>query len=155
MEKHFLIEAIKTKLTYNPKTGDIFWKSSGKLAGYIENNGYRRITVNYYRFLAHHIAYVLMTGSFPVQQLDHKNKNRQDNSWSNLREATAEENSWNRSTRGVYKFPETSNRKKKWLAEIVKKGTRYSNYFLTEEEALSWRALMENRLYGAFAKDSS
>lgn len=154
MEKHFLIEAIKTKLIYNPETGDIFWKSSGKLAGYIENTGYRRISINYHKILAHHIAYVLVFGDFPKNQIDHKNKDRQDNSWQNLREATAEENSWNRTTRGIYKFPETSNRQKKWMAEIVKKGTRYSNYFLTEEEALEWRAQMEKRLYGAFAKDS-
>lgn len=75
-------EELADKLDYNPDTGELTWKSSGKKAGSI-NHGY--IRVGKHGIYAHTIAHYKMTGRWPVE-IDHKNHDTSDNRWSNIRE---------------------------------------------------------------------
>jgi hypothetical protein len=68
------------------KAGDRAGTGSGK---------YRRVHVDGKRYYEHVIAWVYMTGKFPTLGIDHRNLNKQDNSWDNLREATPQQNGWN------------------------------------------------------------
>jgi len=81
-------------LHYNPETGEFAWLSSksgrhaGKI-GYIGGNGkgYLRlmITIDYYSYKAHQLAWLYMTGEWPNPEIDHKNRNALDNRFCNLR----------------------------------------------------------------------
>jgi len=98
-------------LACDPATGVFTWKvprGKGKIqpgasAGYVlqgPTNGYRLIglTVNGTRrlFRAHRLAWKMMTGQEPPERLDHINRDRQDNRWSNLRDGTGTVNHGNR-----------------------------------------------------------
>jgi hypothetical protein len=94
---------LKEMVTYDPLTGHFTWlvdrgtnKLKGKRCGNIECDGYVSCCFNRKRYKAHRLAYLYMTGDWPKLEIDHINRNRQDNRWENLREATRSENASNR-----------------------------------------------------------
>jgi|SRR5882672_6879863 len=92
---------LKNILDYNPGTGIFRWKVSKSgikriVAGHNHPNGYVHITINGRYYGAHRLAWLYMTGEWPPCQVDHKNRVGTDNSWSNLRLATVQQNSVNR-----------------------------------------------------------
>lgn len=97
-------------LHYDPGTGVFAWKVSrgkavaGSVAGYVDNKGYRRITIDSKRFMAHRLAWLYMTGSFPPDQIDHRNLVKDDNSFDNLRPATGSQNRRNCRAVGASKY---------------------------------------------------
>ena len=102
MSKSILTQAkIKELLHYDQDTGEFTWivKRSGarkcRQAGNISNRGYRMIGINGTLYSAARLAFLYMTGDFPDNQVDHVSHVREDNRWSNLREATQQENSHN------------------------------------------------------------
>lgn len=94
---------IEDFLEYNPITGEFFWKKfKGARApvGKVMNApckvwGYIFIRFNKRLYRAHHLAWLLMTGEFPSQEIDHVNGDRADNRWCNLREAGKSKNMLN------------------------------------------------------------
>lgn len=110
-----MTKSIEDQLSYDPETGVLTWLTSrgkrkvGSRAGALMNKGYRRIMVNGKRYLEHRLAYYLMTGEWPELEIDHKNRIRSDNRWTNLRTATDQQNAWNAEAygesgvRGVHK----------------------------------------------------
>jgi hypothetical protein len=128
---------IRSILDYDSATGVFTWKVSkcgkeGQQAGRIDNNGYIRIEIgsveyNGKRYLAHRLAMLWMTGHFPKGPVDHINRNRSDNSWSNLRVVDASGNQWNRgmdcrNTSGFFGVFQDKRRPGKWRAAIRKHG---------------------------------
>lgn len=87
---------------YNPITG-LFtrlqapnWGRVGDVAGCTSRStGYVQIKYKYKKYLAHRLAFLYMTGSFPEFEVDHRNGVRSDNRWMNLRESTRPENAHN------------------------------------------------------------
>jgi len=83
---------------------------------------------------------------FPGAEIDHINQNKHDDRPENLRWTDRFENMMNRQKlshslnnfKGV-KYEPGRQSPKKWKAMIQHKKTRYSEYFLTEEEAVLWR----------------
>ena len=67
----------------------------GKDAG-TKSKGYVYIVINKKKYLAHRLAFFYMTGSFPEKEVDHKDGNKDNNAWNNLREATPRQNMANR-----------------------------------------------------------
>lgn len=95
--------SIEEALEYDPITGNLYWKFTkwrvvkGQLAGCLhKKTGYIRIVLGRKSYLAHRVAFYLMTGRWPDDQLDHINRIKADNRWDNLREATHSENMMNR-----------------------------------------------------------
>ena len=64
-------------------------------AGGVNSLGYVQIGLLGVRYLAHRLAFLYMTGSFPLSQVDHINHDRSDNRWKNLRGVTQGENKKN------------------------------------------------------------
>lgn len=115
--KTFPLEMVKTHLDYDRERGLLLRRSSrgrgkrGEVAGNLNVFGYRMISINGSRVLAHRLVWALETGEWPQQPIDHKNLNRDDNRFSNLRLCTAELNQGNTRARsasgykGVTKTP--------------------------------------------------
>lgn len=104
MKSELTQEQLKELLHYDPETGAFTWKVSrtgpkpkdGQAGNVHKIHGYRSITVLDVAYKAHKLAWFYMTGEWPTGILDHKNANRADNRWCNLREATHAQNMWNR-----------------------------------------------------------
>lgn len=88
-------------MRYEPETGRFFWlerRQGAKAdlsAGSRQSIGYVEICIDQERFLAHRLAWFYMTRAWPEREIDHRNLDRGDNSWTNLRAATSGENKQN------------------------------------------------------------
>jgi hypothetical protein len=100
---------IRDYIKYNPTEGSftwIKWNGSprciiGKPAGYRNNLGYRIIKFNRQVYKGSHVAFFCMTGKWPQQFMDHINRDKTDDRWENLREATKSQNGANRAPWGI------------------------------------------------------
>lgn len=61
----------------------------------IANSGYFVVRINNRAYLCHRIIWKLVTGIDPVAYIDHRDTNKKNNAWGNLREATKQENAFN------------------------------------------------------------
>lgn len=94
---------LKKLLHYNPRTGIFRWKRApgfrrdldGKRAGIIHSDGRVQIMIDYVNYRAHRLAFLYMTGKFPDLEVDHKDGNKTNNRWKNLREASRVVNAQN------------------------------------------------------------
>lgn len=151
----------KDVLEYNESNGYFYWletRSStcikGSIAGSVIKNGYRLIGVFGKRYRAHHLVWIIMTGSKVPKgyEIDHINRNRDDNRWSNLRLATRSQNNINSKDR-ISKLPRgVMLNKGKYTAYIDKQNKRYYlGTYNTIEEAKLIRDNKAIELYGEFA----
>ena len=120
---------LKELLHYDTATGIFTWIvnraknkiKAGDVAGSVADNGYVRITVDRQEYCAHTLAFIYMTGEVP-EIPDHKNTNKLDNSWENLREATWSQNQANKSkmknNKSGLKGVIFEASRKKWRADI-------------------------------------
>lgn len=111
---------------YNPETGIFIKKIESIEVGSITEYGYMRISVDGKHYLLHRIAWLIMTGDWPTDQIDHINGNRSDNRWINLRQADNKENSRNQSLRSTNKSGVVGvnwiQKLNKWRAQITVDG---------------------------------
>lgn len=131
---------VKRLFDYCPDTGVITYKRNSS-TGRLRDDEYLDFRISGGpMILAHHIAWMFMTGSWPPKHVDHINRIRNDNRWENLRSATKRENAVNSCQRkdntsgykGVYK---RSNNTWSAQATIDGKGCSFGSSFKTPEEA--------------------
>lgn len=139
---------LKDVIDYDPITGAITWSirscnrwpDIGRVAGTLSVEGYRVITLGGVMFKAHHLAWLHTTGELPVDQIDHIDGNRDNNSIKNLRECSHAENHQNRKDperrhpglRGAYRYGVSG----RWRSVIVvDRSSRHLGYFNTPEDA--------------------
>lgn len=100
------------KLHYKQETGE-FYKITGpktarnisqKLAGCLDKDGYRVITIDYSEHRGHQLVWLLETGAYSEKILDHKDGNPANNRIDNLRETDHQGNSQNRQGPNKGKF---------------------------------------------------
>jgi hypothetical protein len=149
---HMDMSDLMLLLRYDPETGNLFWRNrvdrflpdngrGGKAASRaawekrvkdcpgaltaVNSRGYLCGIILGKPFLAHRVAWALATGKWPDQQIDHINRDKTDNRFGNLREATPSQNRLNQKqrksksgTQGVY----WSEGKGKWVAQAVFEG---------------------------------
>jgi hypothetical protein len=149
------------------RNGELFWlhsprvgkKVRGKLAGWHNSsNGYTCVTVFRRKSVMQRIVWIMHNGDIPSKmQIDHINRNKEDNRIENLRLCTQSQNSANRPSqtkntlyKGVSKYQQK--RKLRYTAHIcVDNKQKNLGYFDTPEAA----ALAYNRAaierFGEFA----
>lgn len=148
-------ERLRELLDYCPETGLFRWKAdrrggckAGDVAGIKHAKGYRFIKIDQNRYSAHRLAWFYVTGRWPSECVDHINRERDDNRFSNLREATWSENRMNTSAIGVKFYAKSG----KWMAYIGSGGQRrYLGMFETRAAALLARKEAALKYHGAFA----
>jgi hypothetical protein len=136
---------LKELLNYNPETGiftrltkSAFCVEIGDVAGGKCKNGYILISLDGKQYSAHRLAWLYMTGSFPKNLIDHKDSNKQNNIFSNLREATYAQNIANKKSRSKSGFKGVTwwARDSKWKAQMQVDGVnKHLGYFDTPEQA--------------------
>lgn len=133
-------------------------KTKGSLAGYKASNGRLYISIDRTDYLAHHIAWYIVTGEWPSKTIDHENRDPSDNRWSNLREANQKQQNANQRRRsdntsgyrGVY-FDSRA-KSKQWYSQIDADGdTHCLGYYRTPEEARDAYAFAAIKHFGEFA----
>jgi hypothetical protein len=149
---------LKTVLHYDPETGEFIWLVTNgrkrREAGSIDPDGYRRITVNGRAYQASRLAWLYMTGDWPRETVDHKNRIPLDNRWENLREATRQEQTFNRKVRSesASGFKGVRAHGKKFRADIKVGGRSvYVGTFDTPEAAFAARNARAQEHHGQFA----
>ncbi|WJN63667.1 putative HNH endonuclease [Erwinia phage Aioli] len=146
-------------LNYDPETGLFTWAVStnkkvkvGDIAGSVnKKTGYVEIRLKGVMYYGHRLAFLFMTGSMP-KRVDHKDNVRHNNVWSNLREATAKQNSQNskiysNNTSGV-KGVNWEISRKRWRAECCGK---FLGYFIFKEVADAVVTSYRETQHGEFA----
>lgn len=160
----FLTQEIVTSLlSYDPATGEFVWRDNrtnprrikiGQKAGDVKVGEYSDISIMGRRFRAHRLAWLYMTGHWPKGDVDHKNGEKSDNRWENLRDSTRSQNAFNQrrakdnasGIRGVHKHG------KKWRAVIGLNNKQVSlGTFVTKKEAEEVRLKYEQEHFGDFA----
>lgn len=58
------------------------------MAGAKETRGYRQIRIDGILFMAHRLVWLMIRNEWPLDDIDHINRNRDDNRIENLRVAT-------------------------------------------------------------------
>lgn len=87
------VELVKERLDYNPETGVVVWKVAnskrvkvGSPVGRLLPNGYLAVRIDGEEYKLHRLIWLIMTGEDPDQFIiDHINRVKLDNRWSNLR----------------------------------------------------------------------
>jgi hypothetical protein len=151
------ISLINQLLDYDPVTGLFRWKVAkanrvkvGSIAGSIRNDGYLEIRINYCSYMAHRLAYYIVTGDQPPE-VDHKNGIRNDNRIINLRAANSKLNSNNHKKQKRNKSGVTGigwhKRDNCWETYYSVNGKQIHYYNKDFFEAICWRKSMEYK-YG-------
>jgi hypothetical protein len=120
---------LRTLLRYSPETGEFYWlvtnsarRPAGSLAGDLKPSGYVLIGIDGFRYRAHRLAWLYMTGEWPADQVDHKDNVRSHNWWSNLRIADNAKNQANsrrpKNNTSGFKGVYWSTQREKWAAKI-------------------------------------
>ena len=138
---------LRTLLSYDVDTGVFTWRATrrnckqGAVAGTLDAKGYRRISVDSKVYLAHRLAWFYKTGHWPVCELDHINRQRDDNRISNLREANRTINTQNTNLRKDnptgYRGVGWHKASNKWRARIQVNGKMLELGYFDDVEAAS------------------
>ena len=103
MEKFELTAARARELFhYDPDTGILTWKvnrrkaRAGDVAGTLTDDGYLVVTVHGRQHRVHRLAWLIQTGSWPENGLDHEDRVRTNNRFTNLRDVPQAVNAQNR-----------------------------------------------------------
>lgn len=157
------VARIRELLVYDEHTGIFTWRvgrrsaSKGALAGTKRPDGYIKISLDRTQCLAHRVAWAYTTGTWPGQELDHRNRDPSDNRMCNLRLASRSQNRANqtmakRNTSGL-KGVSWSRAGRGWMAQIMKDNKHfYLGIFETKEKAHSAYAAATVNLNGEFGR---
>jgi hypothetical protein len=146
------LEVLREAFTYDAEVGTLV-RADG-YRGYVNNLGYRQITLKNVIYSAHRIAWTLAHGRTPDGEIDHINGVRGDNRLRNLRLVTSAENNRNRRlskhNRSGVKGVCWESSRRKWRATIGRP-TILVGRFDNLEEAKEAIIAAREKLHGEFA----
>ncbi len=96
------LERVIGLLSYDQFTGKFTWlvdkcwnAKAGSVAGSIGGAGYVSIKIDGVLYRSNRLAWLLMTGEWPRNEVDHRDGNRTNDAWANLRSVTRRMNCQN------------------------------------------------------------
>ena len=125
--------------------GEVFSKTKRKLACSTNSLGYIQLfTYEDGRFVKAHLVHRLVFEAFvgPIAdgfEIDHIDRDRKNNSLSNLRMVTHKQNCYNNASVGVCWHAATG----RWQASVRINDKAKNKYFKNKDEAIAWRANMK------------
>ena len=161
-------EYLRSILSYNKKNGVFTWKitlskrrSAGSVAGF-KNEGRIKIGIDNNDYMAHRLAWLYIKGEWPEFEIDHKDGNKANNKWGNLRHATSSQNQRHKgiqaNNKTGYKGVCFDNKRQKFLATINKtvngkKKHFHIGHYNTSQEASEAYIIAAKKIHGkAWAK---
>ncbi len=142
---------LRELLSYDPASGVFTWRvtrgskaPTGSIAGHAEPDRYVNIMIDRKLYKAHRLAWLYMTGEWPPHEIDHVDRDKSNNTFTNLRLATPLQN---RQNIGMYDH-NTSGHKgvtwhranSKWQAQIKLAGRNiYLGCFNDLQDAVNAR----------------
>lgn len=172
-------EYVRAILKYDPEEGSLTWlhrprsdfvderamkiwntKNAGKAAGSIDRTrGVCHLVINRKKHKIHRVIWLIQTGAWPANLVEHKDMNPSNNRWNNLREATKGENGMNRiaprNNSSGLKGAVYYKRHGTWMGKIKIKGkTLHLGYFSTPEAAHAAYCVAAELHYGEFARSA-
>jgi hypothetical protein len=163
MKTQLTAERLREVLSYDPLTGRFTWivqkrgQPFGAMAGTVNSSGYVVIEIDDKLYLAHRLAWLHVTGNWPPNRIDHQNRIKSDNRWTNLRDATPSQNAGNSGVcinnksgiKGVCFVASTG----KWQAQIKVFGKQtYLGQYEHIEDARDAYTSAARKHFGEFAR---
>jgi len=156
-------ERLRELLDYKSETGEFRWKITrstgevGAVAGCLRKNSYRLIGIDQRVYLAHRLAWLYVTGQWPVADIDHIDGQRDNNAFHNLREATRTQNNANSrlpvTNKSGLKGASWDRWTQKWVAriQVAGKGLNLGRFDTAEAAHAAYVAAAE-KYFGTFAR---
>ena len=149
MVKHQLTaDRLRSLLEYDCILGIFTWRLNvgrhgrikiGTTAATNTSDGYIKIKVDGRSYLAHRLAWLHITGAWPIDNIDHIDGNKKNNAISNLRDVSKSINAQNQRgpmSNNTHGFMGVSPNKNRWSARIKLDGKHYHlGNFSTPEDA--------------------
>lgn len=154
-------ERLQSLLHYNPETGELVWLQTrshivrGSIAGTFDKAGYRQVQIDGRLYKAHRLIWLYMTGEMPPLYIDHKDGDRSNNRWSNLRLADKSQNCMNRAAtaKSGLKGVTQCSKSRRWIAQIkVNRRNICIGRFSTPEQASAAYMAAAREHFGEYAR---
>lgn len=125
----------------------------GDAAGTVGDKGYRIVGIDGDYYLAHRIIWKMVSGSDPLDQVDHEDTDRLNNRWANLRAASNGPNIQNsrlrKDNRSGNKGVFWDAAREVWTATI---NTQRLGRFKFKQDAINARVSAAAKLHGSFMR---
>ena len=149
---------VRARYHYDPSTGKVFRRlPTGELrrVGHRTKDGYYATRIHHKQFFLHRLAWVLVTGDWPADEIDHVNGDRLDNRLCNLRDVSRRinlENQRNGRRKNAAGFLGVHQAGTRWRAQIGVHGrTIRLGYFDSAEQAAAAYLDAKRRLHAGCA----
>lgn len=159
---------LKSLMNYDSVTGIFTWKHrsdvnktwnskyAARRAGRLRADGYWELIINKRYYKASRVAWFYITGNWPIYEIDHKDLNKSNNSFDNLREATPHQNQCNHAKTRIntsgYKGV-TKTGLSRWTARIkINKYHKHLGCFDSPEKAHMAYCNAAKKYHGEFAR---
>jgi len=176
MSEVLTAEMARRLVRYEPETGKLFWlprpremfacdfswkvfdTQFARGEAFTSDNGvgYRQGAILGRPYKAHRVAWLIQSGEWPTEHIDHINGVRDDNRWGNLRLAPGSVNQQNsrRRSNNTSGFTGVSwvTKERKWYAQIVVNGAHISLGLHKSFNAAVAAREAANRKYGFSAR---
>lgn len=139
------VAEVRRLFTYDPATGELRWRvpsgtrAAGDSAGTLRTTGYITVCYRGKGYVVHRLAWVLVHGNWPTGQIDHINRNKQDNRLANLRDVSGyinQQNQFAPRARNKLRIRGVSKARNRFQAKIYAEGRQvFIGSFATAEEA--------------------
>ena len=156
-------------LHYDPDSGEFTYRVKrgsrvpvgGRAGTESGEHRYIWIGIDYQRYSAHRLAWFYMTGSWPAEEVDHRDCDPYNNRWANLRAASKAQNQYNQrkpknNTSGV-KGLHWLKKKGKWRAAVAATAENgfngYLGIYADREDAIAAIKAGRRLIHGEFANE--
>ena len=157
-EQILTAEELREIIDYSSQTGIFYWRKHrnkdkiGTRAGRLGPDGYRRISINGVAFTEQRLAWLYVTGEWPIFIIDHDNDDKADNRFENLKDTSWSGNNLKRKLhpRNTSGSTGVSQHKSgRWRASLYFNGRQvYHKLHSTKEEAALDYAEQRKKYHG-------